>query len=121
MAINYDVPEDKRALYWLGDKLIEWRNPVMIPGIDLAGQVIASTHPRWTIGDDVVLGGWGVGAPARPELHAPMTTAAISTATLTHPGRSSGARRRRIKRWSHVGRVGRAIRKSSRRPPGSSA
>ncbi|MBI3770474.1 MAG: MMPL family transporter [Deltaproteobacteria bacterium] len=30
MAINYDVPEDKRALYWLGDKLIEWRNPVMV-------------------------------------------------------------------------------------------
>ncbi len=37
------------------------RNPVMIPGIDLAGKVIASTHPRWNIGDDVVLGGWGVG------------------------------------------------------------
>ena len=30
MALDYDVPEDKRALYWLGDKLIEWRNPVMI-------------------------------------------------------------------------------------------
>lgn len=30
MALDYDVPEDKRALYWLGDKLIEWRNPVML-------------------------------------------------------------------------------------------
>ncbi|HEY2388173.1 MAG TPA: MMPL family transporter [Candidatus Binatia bacterium] len=30
MALDYDVPEDKRALYWLGDKLIEFRNPVMI-------------------------------------------------------------------------------------------
>ncbi len=30
MALDYDVPEDKRALYWLGDKLIEYRNPVMI-------------------------------------------------------------------------------------------
>ncbi len=30
MALDYDVPEDKRALYWLGDQLIEWRNPVMI-------------------------------------------------------------------------------------------
>ena len=29
MAIDYEVPEDKRALYWLGDKLIEHRNPVM--------------------------------------------------------------------------------------------
>ncbi len=30
MALDYEVPEDKRALYWLGDQLIEWRNPVMI-------------------------------------------------------------------------------------------
>jgi hypothetical protein len=30
MALNYEVPEDKRALYWLGDKLIEYRTPVMI-------------------------------------------------------------------------------------------
>ncbi|MCC6846858.1 MAG: MMPL family transporter [Deltaproteobacteria bacterium] len=30
MALDYDVPEDKRALYWLGDQLIEWRNPVMV-------------------------------------------------------------------------------------------
>jgi acrylyl-CoA reductase (NADPH) len=37
------------------------RSSPMIPGIDLAGKVIASSHPRWNIGDDVVLGGWGVG------------------------------------------------------------
>jgi uncharacterized protein len=30
MAIDYEVPEDKRALYWLGDQLITYRNPVMI-------------------------------------------------------------------------------------------
>jgi uncharacterized protein len=30
MALDYEVPEDKRALYWLGDQLIEWRNPVMV-------------------------------------------------------------------------------------------
>jgi len=30
MAINYEVPEDKRLLYWLGDKLIEYRHPVSI-------------------------------------------------------------------------------------------
>ncbi len=29
MALDYEVPEDKRALYWLGDKLIEYRTPVM--------------------------------------------------------------------------------------------
>jgi uncharacterized protein len=30
MALDYEVPEDKRALYWLGDQLIEYRTPVMI-------------------------------------------------------------------------------------------
>ncbi len=33
----------------------------LIPGIDFAGKVITSTHPRWKAGDDVILGGWGVG------------------------------------------------------------
>jgi len=30
MALDYEVPEDKRALYWLGDRLIEHRTPIMI-------------------------------------------------------------------------------------------
>ncbi|MBI3783205.1 MAG: MMPL family transporter [Deltaproteobacteria bacterium] len=30
MAIDYDVPSDKRLLYWLGDKLIDYRHPVSI-------------------------------------------------------------------------------------------
>lgn len=33
----------------------------LIPGIDIAGKVTASQHQRWKVGDDVVLGGWGVG------------------------------------------------------------
>lgn len=33
----------------------------LIPGIDFAGKVQNSTDPRWKVGDDVVLGGWGVG------------------------------------------------------------
>jgi predicted RND superfamily exporter protein len=37
MALDYDVPEDKRALYWLGDKLIEHRNPVMIVVLIVTG------------------------------------------------------------------------------------
>src|SRR5882724_12024519 len=37
MALDYDVPEDKRALYWLGDQLIEWRNPVMIVVLIVTG------------------------------------------------------------------------------------
>ena len=33
----------------------------LIPGIDLAGTVRASTHPKWKAGDKVALNGWGVG------------------------------------------------------------
>jgi acrylyl-CoA reductase (NADPH) len=33
----------------------------MVPGIDAAGSVTASTHPRWRPGDKVILNGWGVG------------------------------------------------------------
>lgn len=33
----------------------------LIPGIDFAGVVAESTHPRWTSGDRVVLNGFGIG------------------------------------------------------------
>ena len=33
----------------------------MVPGIDLAGVVEASSHPDWQPGDAVILNGWGVG------------------------------------------------------------
>jgi len=33
----------------------------MVPGIDAAGTVTASTHARWRVGDKVILNGWGVG------------------------------------------------------------
>ena len=33
----------------------------MVPGIDLAGTVIESSHAAWKPGDKVVLNGWGVG------------------------------------------------------------
>ena len=33
----------------------------MVPGIDLAGVVEASSHPAWHPGDAVILNGWGVG------------------------------------------------------------
>lgn len=33
----------------------------MIPGIDLVGEVEASSHPDWQPGDAVILNGWGVG------------------------------------------------------------
>ncbi len=33
----------------------------MVPGIDFAGTVTASSHAAWQVGDQVVLNGWGVG------------------------------------------------------------
>ncbi|WP_323001383.1 MDR family oxidoreductase [Denitromonas sp.] len=33
----------------------------MVPGVDLAGSVMASTHADFKVGDAVVLNGWGVG------------------------------------------------------------
>jgi acrylyl-CoA reductase (NADPH) len=33
----------------------------LIPGIDFAGAVIASSHPDFRAGDDVILNGWGCG------------------------------------------------------------
>ena len=33
----------------------------MVPGIDFAGSVIASSHASWKVGDQVILNGWGVG------------------------------------------------------------
>ena len=45
---------------------ITGRSPVvrkfpMVPGIDLVGTVIESSHPDWKTGDQAVLNGWGVG------------------------------------------------------------
>lgn len=33
----------------------------LIPGIDFAGSVLASAHPEFKAGDDVILNGWGCG------------------------------------------------------------
>ncbi len=33
----------------------------MVAGIDFAGTVSQSSHPRWKVGDKVLLNGWGVG------------------------------------------------------------
>ena len=33
----------------------------LIPGIDLVGTVASSTSKRWSVGDSVVLNGWGIG------------------------------------------------------------
>ena len=43
MALDYEVPEDKRSLYWLGDQLIEWRNPVMVLVL-----IVTAVFAYWT-------------------------------------------------------------------------
>jgi acrylyl-CoA reductase (NADPH) len=54
-AVNY-----KDGLAITGTAPVVRRFP-MIPGIDLAGTVTASTHADWKSGDRVILNGWGVG------------------------------------------------------------
>jgi acrylyl-CoA reductase (NADPH) len=54
-TINY-----KDALALTGKAPIIRRWP-MIPGIDLAGTVTASSHPDFKAGDEVILNGWGCG------------------------------------------------------------
>jgi acrylyl-CoA reductase (NADPH) len=54
-SVNY-----KDGLALTGKAPIVRRYP-LIPGIDFAGTVRASSHPRWKPGDRVVLNGWGVG------------------------------------------------------------
>src|SRR5262249_10945567 len=54
-TINY-----KDALALTGKAPVVRRWP-MIPGIDLAGRVTASTHPDLGPGDEVILNGWDAG------------------------------------------------------------
>ena len=54
-SVNY-----KDGLNITGKSPIARRFP-LIPGIDFAGVVRSSSHPRWKAGDHVVLNGYGVG------------------------------------------------------------
>lgn len=54
-TINY-----KDGLAITGKAPVVRRFP-MIPGIDFAGEVEASSHPEWKPGDKVILNGWGTG------------------------------------------------------------
>jgi acrylyl-CoA reductase (NADPH) len=57
-TINY---KDALAITGKGPVVRQWP---MVPGIDGAGVVAASSHPKWKPGDAFILNGWGVG-----ELH----------------------------------------------------
>src|SRR5262249_58046674 len=46
---------------WFPGKVRAARRFPMIAGIDLAGTVESSAHPKWKQGDRVILNGWGLG------------------------------------------------------------
>lgn len=54
-TVNY---KDGLAITGMAPVVRRWP---MVPGIDLAGTVIASEHADWKSGDKVILNGWGVG------------------------------------------------------------
>ena len=63
---NVTVKVAASSLNYKDGLAITGKSPVvrkfpMVPGIDFAGTVEASSHPDWRPGDRVVLNGWGVG------------------------------------------------------------
>jgi len=60
VRVEWSTVNYKDGLAVTGKAPVVRRFP-MIPGIDLAGTVEASTHPDWKPGDQVILNGWGLG------------------------------------------------------------
>ncbi|MEN3296110.1 MAG: acrylyl-CoA reductase [Burkholderiales bacterium] len=60
VSIEYSTINYKDGLAITGKSPVVRKWP-MVPGIDGAGQVVASTHPDWKAGDTFILNGWGVG------------------------------------------------------------
>ncbi|MCX5045399.1 oxidoreductase [Aldersonia sp. NBC_00410] len=60
VEVEYSTLNYKDALAITGKSPIVRKYP-LVPGIDLAGVVTESTHANWSVGDRVVLNGWGVG------------------------------------------------------------
>jgi acrylyl-CoA reductase (NADPH) len=58
--IEWSTLNYKDGLAITGKSPVVRRFP-MVPGIDFAGTVTASSSPAWKAGDQVVLNGWGVG------------------------------------------------------------
>lgn len=58
--VEYSTLNYKDGLAITGKSPVVRKFP-MVPGIDLAGVVSASSHPNWKVGDRVVHNGWGVG------------------------------------------------------------
>ncbi|MET7773993.1 MDR family oxidoreductase [Nocardia sp. NPDC005366] len=60
VEVAYSTLNYKDALAITGSSPVVRSFP-MVPGIDLAGVVTDSAHPDYSVGDEVVLNGWGVG------------------------------------------------------------
>ena len=60
VRIAYSSLNYKDGLAITGKSPVVRRFP-MIPGVDLAGTVEASSNPAYKVGDSVLLNGWGVG------------------------------------------------------------
>jgi len=60
VRVEWSTVNYKDGLALTGKAPVVRRWP-MIPGIDFAGIVEASSHPGWKAGDKVILNGWGVG------------------------------------------------------------
>ncbi len=60
VRVDYSTINYKDGLAITGKSPVVRKWP-MVPGIDGAGEVIASTHPEWKPGDAFLLNGWGVG------------------------------------------------------------
>jgi len=63
---DVDVDIDYSSINYKDALAITGRGPIvrhfpMVPGIDFAGTVSASSHPEYQAGDKVLLTGWGVG------------------------------------------------------------
>jgi acrylyl-CoA reductase (NADPH) len=60
VRVEYSTVNYKDGLAIAGKAPVVRRFP-MIAGVDFAGTVESSTHPKWKPGDQVILNGWGLG------------------------------------------------------------
>jgi acrylyl-CoA reductase (NADPH) len=60
VTVEYSTINYKDGLAITGKAPVVRKFP-LVAGIDFAGTVLSSSHPRWQAGDRVVLNGWGVG------------------------------------------------------------
>src|ERR1700741_3566905 len=60
VRVEWSTVNYKDGLALTGKAPVVRRFP-MIPGVDLAGTVEASSHPAWKTGDKAIVNGWGLG------------------------------------------------------------